>query len=70
MDKARAKYFRERTKRLVMFEMNDTKLRQRMKEAAEADGRSLNGWFSRYVMPEIERIVTEQEKQTGKKPGR
>jgi len=70
MDKARAKYFRERTKRLVMFEMNDTKLRQRMKEAAEADGRSLNGWFSRYVMPEIERIVTEQEKQAGKKPGR
>lgn len=63
MDKARAKYFRERVKRLVAFEFEDLSLKDRMKAVADADGRSLNKWFSRYVIPEIERIVTEQEKQ-------
>lgn len=69
MDKARQKYFRERIKRLVAFEVADPELRERMKAVAEADGRSLNGWISHYIIPEIQRHVEAQE-AAAKKPRR
>ncbi len=65
MTKERAKYYSERSKRIVSFVLEDEELKQRLKEAADADGRTVNGWITHHILP---KMLAEAEAQTKKSP--
>ena len=46
-------YYAARNRRIVSFVLEDIALKQAIKAAADADGRSVNGYLTHYLLPLI-----------------
>lgn len=63
---AQQKYNRWRNERIVSFAVKDPETKQRLLEAAKADGRSLNNWITKYVVPHMEAELKKQAQEATK----
>lgn len=63
MAKERAAYYKARSKKVINFVVDDDELKSRLKEAALADGRTVNGWIKHYILPKIAADIDEQLKK-------
>lgn len=61
----RQDYYRSRNDLLVTFQIEDPEFKKRLKQAAQADNRSVNSWINKYILPVMEEEIEAQE---GKKP--
>ena len=53
-------YYRDRNARIVSFVVDDVQMKEKLAAAAEKDGRSVNSWLLRHVVPLIEKEVERQ----------
>lgn len=71
MPKGREKYYAERNKRVINFVLDDEELKQRIADAAAADGRSVSGWIKHHILPDILKkagVDPSQSKPKASKP--
>lgn len=59
-DKQRDAYYRERNEKIVSFVVEDPETKQRIKDAADKDGRSVNSWILHHILP---RMLEEADRQ-------
>lgn len=61
-------YNKDRNARIVSLNLSDPELKERLKKVAEADGRTLNNWLKKYVVPIMRKEIDAQYAQAkGKK---
>lgn len=58
--KPRADYYRDRNERIVSFVLDDIELKDKLKEVADADGRSVNGWITHHMLPKLSQEIDAQ----------
>jgi hypothetical protein len=57
---AKRAYYRARKQLLVTFIVDDPILKEVLKETADADGRSVNSWMRKYILPKLEDEMDQQ----------
>lgn len=56
----RADYYRVRNLRNITFKVDSLDLKNRIKEAAKKDNRSVQSWVDHYLVCVIEKLVDDQ----------
>jgi uncharacterized protein (DUF1778 family) len=56
-----AEYYKKKKNHFMSIWLADPDLKQKLKEAAKEEGRTLNNFVNTYIVPEIEAVLLEKE---------
>jgi hypothetical protein len=67
MPKQTRKYWKKRQQLALTVVLDDLEFKKKVYEVAAADGRSVNNWLQRHVLPHIQAEVEKAEKDLSRK---
>lgn len=53
-------YIKARNERIVTLNVSDPAIKEKIREAAKLDGRSINNWLRVHILPKIENVIATQ----------